>query len=255
MTALVVPLMIGVLAAGSPELWVVRLADGSCFTAVAPPEHSGRLAIAELDDGTPVSVRADRIVSVDRLTPTESNDSGPADQVNQLGPAAGDAPRVMDNTTLDAFMAALPAEDLPEPSGDARLFRFAASVEPAQLPPRREPGDKYGRGRRYWEERARPATAAVRRARLAEEVARRRLEEAERDLLFGSTVYASQDGGFSVTHYAQRGDRYALIRHVQILRDRLELAIANRTDAEQSWASLREEARRAGAWPGWLRVP
>lgn len=113
----------------------------------------------------------------------------------------------------------------PEPG-----LREAAPVEP---PEPFEPTDRNGRGEEWWRDRA--------------ERARQRLREAERELADAQSAADSWDRNPEVW-----GTEYWAMELAR-LRTRVERARIQVDEARRRWSDLEEDARKAGAWPGWLR--
>jgi hypothetical protein len=96
--------------------------------------------------------------------------------------------------------------------------------------------DRQGRGEQYWRERAGAAREDIRQAEQDLAVAQADLEAAERAYLGPS-----------------EGERNSFTIRIYEARDRVERARQDLRRANGRFEALQEEARKAGAFPGWLR--
>ena len=131
------------------------------------------------------------------------------------------------------------------PAGEARAHIEAARkgtpappTDPAASPPPSlaEPTDLQGRGEVYWRERAGEHRAALEEAAAEKALAEAALEAAERAWIGASDA-----------------EQATFVLDVLAARERAERARAEHRRAEGRWEALQEEARKAGAFPGWLR--
>ena len=106
----------------------------------------------------------------------------------------------------------------------------------AQIPQAAAPADRLGRGEELWRERAGAIRGALQQAEQGRAEAEAELEAAERAYLGGSGP-----------------ERTTFVVRVLEARDRAERARQEHRRASDSWETLQEEARKAGAFPGWLR--
>ena len=98
------------------------------------------------------------------------------------------------------------------------------------------PTDNLGRGEAYWRERAAAARGVLDEAEGNLAAAEAQLQAAERSYLGGSEP-----------------ERNTYVVRVIEARDIAERARREHRSASGRWEALQEEARKAGAFPGWLR--
>jgi hypothetical protein len=219
-------------AAGS---WVVVQQDGARVVFDSPPERRGaRLVGRLLAGGALVSLPLARI---DEAATRAANDPGapkpaPAPTATPVPrpfetPALGDLVKL--RTSGEEARAHLEGARKGTPS-PPRAVRDVPPVEVA------EPTDLLGRGERYWRERADRRREALEAAAADRQVAERVLAEAERAWLGVSEA--------ETTTY---------VLYLLAARERAERARQRHLTEQQRWEELGEEARKAGAYPGWLR--
>jgi hypothetical protein len=104
------------------------------------------------------------------------------------------------------------------------------------VPEEAGPTDRTGRDESWWRERAVAARGAAEESAAALAAAEAALEAAERSYLGGSEA-----------------ERTTFVLNVLDARNRAGEARDRHTRARARWEALQEEARKAGAYPGWLR--
>ena len=238
-----VPAPPGTAAAATPRSghpWVVVQTDGTRVTFEALPEsRSGRLVGRLQGSGTLVSVPAARV------------DTAATERANAPGAAAATLPAPTVRSTPGPFET--------PPLGDR--VRLKASGENARIilegvrtgtpspapqpgttptvapvPDEKAPTDNLGRGEAYWRERAGAARGVLDEAETNLAAAEAQLQAAERSYL-------------GVTG----AERNTFVVRVIDARAVAEKARAEHHSAAGRWEALQEEARKAGAFPGWLR--
>ncbi len=230
---------------GSP--WTVVQADGSRVVFAVPPENRGGRLVGKLEgSGTLVSIPAAR---VDAEATARANAPGtpaatpfarpvptpmpfatpPLGSQVKLKKTAEEAQKVLEGARTGS---PAPVRS-PAPSPGSRPADDAAG-EPALV--ESEPVDRQGRGEEFWRERAGAARAEI-------EQAERDLAVAEADLEAAERAYLGPG----------EGERNSFAIRVYEARDRTERARRDLRLATGRLEALEEEARRAGAFPGWLR--
>jgi hypothetical protein len=249
------------------------LTDGSVLHVVATPTVTNGLAVARLLDGTVISVPASRIDwaasgkrrdaelaqaerAAERAARAEQEGLAAAERTRRPVPRKPQSSFVT-NKTIETYAELEPPQGVPPAAGEAALTSLpgpAPEVAPGDAAPVRKLDDE-GNGPGYWHDRARDVHQALRRAELALESARRS-RQAEEDALIHGTVVTSAETGIQIHQVARtREELGAIAYRVSELRERERDAVAALEDAKQEEADLREEARRLGADPGWLRIP
>ena len=229
-------------ASGAP--WIVVQKDGTRVTFEAPPRATGGRLVGTLrGSGTLVSVPEAR---VDREATARANAPGAAEAP---APKAASTPRPFETPPLgdrarltksgeeaqrllEGTRAGTAAVSPPPPASPSRT----PSGDTVKVPEVTAPVDRMGRGEDYWRERA-----ATLRSELVE--AERHLAQAEADLESAERAYLGRS----------EAERTTFV--VQLIEARDRAARARREHGEFSvrWQALEEEARKAGAFPGWLR--
>ncbi|MBI5442246.1 MAG: hypothetical protein HY900_13675 [Deltaproteobacteria bacterium] len=219
--------------------WVLVQTDGSRVTFEAPPQNrSGRLVGRLHGSGTLVSIPTAR---VDTKATERANTSGAA--------AVPPPPRV--RPTLRPFEVPPLGDRVrmkTSPEDARKMLEGVRTGEPAPTPPpgttptvapvaeEKAPTDNHGRSATYWRERA-EATRGV-------------FDEAERNLAAAETQLKAAERSFLGVGEAERNTY--IVRVIEA-RDLAEKARAEHSSAKGRWEALQEEARKAGAFPGWLR--
>ncbi|MFN7987253.1 MAG: hypothetical protein U0529_07270 [Thermoanaerobaculia bacterium] len=251
MTALLL-LLLGLAAAGTPPPatpaeggpWIVVQKDGTRVTFDSPPRASGGRLVGTLrGSGTLVSVPEAR---VDREATAKANAPGavlapapkavatprpfetpPLGDRAKLTRSAEEAQRLLEGTRAGTGTASPSPPASPSPASPGEAVRVPAESAPV---------DRMGRGEEYWRERA-----GALRSELVQ--AERELAQAEADLESAERAYLGRS----------EAERTTFV--VQLLEARDRAARARREHGESSvrWQALEEEARKAGAFPGWLR--
>ncbi|MBK9966118.1 MAG: hypothetical protein IPP07_14890 [Holophagales bacterium] len=219
--------------------WIVVQTDGTRLKFEAAPEsRSGKLVGRLQGSGTFVSIPVAR---VDASATERANAPGAVAPTPPPRPAATprpfaipplgdrvrmktspeDARRILEGAKAGTPEASPPAGTTPSPS--------AAAEE-------RPPTDNHGRGETYWRERA-EATRGV-------------FDEAERNLAAAENQLKAAEQSFLGVGEAERNTY--IVRVIE-MRAVAEKARAEHTSAKGRWEALQEEARKAGAFPGWLR--
>jgi hypothetical protein len=233
-------------AAGKPtppsgRPWVLVQVDGTRVTFVALPEsRDGRFVGRLQGSGTLVSV------------PTVRVDAAATERANAPGAVAVTPPPRVPSTPRP--FEVLPLGDrvrMKARPEDARKILEGArqgtpvpvltpqpGTTPADVPAAEEkaPTDNLGRGEAYWRERAGAARGVVDEAEAALTAAEAQLAAAERSYLG-----------------VGEAERNTYVVRVIEARDVAEKARAQHRSASGRWEALQEEARKAGAFPGWLR--
>lgn len=242
------------LVALATSSYTVVLTDGSALRALSRPQVTESLAVATLDDGTLVSLPASRIdwdatevANRPRLPPTEPP-TPPAKSV--LAPRRA----VVSNETITGFNVAAPARGVPPPSGDAALTT-ASPAKPVASVSARAVSDKLGRDPEYWRERAR--TLRDRRRAVDNDVAAARASlAAEVDVALHGRKLSSSQSPLVVREFIQGEEERAAQRYrISVLEEAVREAEAHAATLRAEQSDLAQEARVAGADPGWLRLP
>ncbi len=219
-------------AAGS---WVVVQSDGARVVFDSPPERKGaRLVGRLLSGGALVSLPLAR---VDEVATRAANGPGMPKPVPV--PTATPAARPFETPPLgDLVKLRTSGEEARAHIEGARKGTPAPPRAVRDVPPLEvaEPTDLLGRGERYWRERADQRREALEAAAADRQVAERVLAEAEQAWL-----------GVSEAETA------TFVLQLLAARERAERARLAHLREQQRWEDLGEEARKAGAFPGWLR--
>lgn len=222
-------------AAEAPGAWVVVQRDGARLTFEAPPRQQGRRLVGRLaGSGTLVSVPAGEVDPEATRRANEPGEPAAAPARPAPTPRPFEAPPLGDRVRLvrpkEEAQAILEGarKGTPSPARTA-----TAAAETVEVP---EPTDRLGRGEGYWRERADERRAALEEAEAERTAAEAELAVAERAWLGASDA-----------------ERTTFVLQLLAARERAERARAIHRRAEERWESLGEEARKAGAFPGWLR--
>ena len=224
---------------GAP--WVVVQTDGARVNFARPPERRGARLVGRLRaGGALVSIPTAR---VDEEATRRANAKGAVAPVPGPAPARRPAPfetpplgdRVQLRTSGAEAGAHIEGarKGTPAPAREPAGAGLATDAPPPAAP---EPTDRLGRGEAYWRERAAELRAALEEAAAERAAAEAMLEAAERAWLGGSEA-----------------ERTTFVLNVLAARERAERARLEHRRAEGRWEALGEEARKAGAFPGWLR--
>lgn len=223
-----------------PAGWVVVRKDGARVTLDAPPRTEGGRLVGRLaGSGTLVSLPVAR---VDGEATARANAPGPP--AAAPSPSAGrPAPRPFETPALGQRVRLTMSgeearrhleeartgtpDDGPAPEGTPSAFPVAAQTGTT---------DRSGRDEGWWRERAAVARGAAEQAAAELAAAEAALEAAERSYLGGSEA-----------------ERTTFVVNVLDARNRAEAARAAHGRASERWVALQEDARKAGAYPGWLR--
>jgi hypothetical protein len=227
-------------APGEPpeEGWVVVRKDGARVTFEAPPRTEGGRLVGRLrGSGTLVSLPAAR---VDAKATARANAPGtPA----VVAIPAAPTPRPFETPPLgQRVRLTMSAEDARRHLEEARTGTPDSgpppgeTAAPAPVPEEAGAKDRIGRDESEWRERAAVVRSAAEEAAAALAAAEAALEAAERSYLGGSEA-----------------ERTTFVLNVLDARNRAEAARAEHRRARARWEALQEEARKAGAFPGWLR--
>lgn len=215
--------------------WIVVQRDGARVVFDSPPERRGtRLVGRLLSGGALVSLPLARIDDAATRAANEPGAPKPAP-----APTATPAPRPFETPPLgDLVKLRTSGEEARAHIEGARKGtpgppRAARDVPPVEVA---EPTDLLGRGERYWRERAGERREALEAAAGDRQIAERTLAEAERAWL-----------GLSEAETA------TYVLYLLEARERAERARQRHLREQQRWDELGEEARKAGAYPGWLR--
>jgi len=236
------PLLLAVLAlAGAPAPaaagstpWVVVRKDGARVTFAEPPARRGGRLVGRLAGaGTLVSIPEAR---VDDEATRRANRPGaiPPRSKAKPTPKPWETPPLGDQVKLRR--SAEEARRLLESVRGGTAAAPSATPAATDLPASTAPTDRFGRGEREWRERAAGAREEIESAAAELADAEAALEAAERAYL-GETD----------------AERTTFVVQVLEARRRAEAARAEHRRARARWEDLQEEARKAGAYPGWLR--
>lgn len=232
-------------AAPPPGGYAVVRKDGSVTWLLEAPVQKGTSWVGKLSPGGQLVSFPAAEVDVERTR--EANRKAPATPTPGVVPFEKKAPRKPTPTPAkklrksreeaEKALSALSGEpgggaasQKSGPRPEEPSLREAAPVEP---PETFEPTDRNGRGEEWWRDRA--------------ERVRQRLREAERELADAQVAAASWDRNPEVW-----GTEYWAME-LSRLRTRVEKARIQVDEARRRWSDLEEDARKAGAWPGWLR--
>lgn len=243
--ALLLPAALAALAVAAPPPeapWIVVQKDGGRVVfAGRPAVRSGKLVGSLAGTGTLVSVPVAR---VDEDATRKANEPG-SPAAASAAPKAVPTPRPFETPPLgDRVRLRASGEEasrILESSrkGDpATAPSPAAGAEEAEAEPRRvaEPTDRQGRDESWWRERAAVVRGDYESAGQVLAEAEARLEAAERAYLGGS-----------------QAERNTFVLRVNEERAAAEAARAEYRRASSAWEALQEDARKSGAFPGWLR--
>ena len=215
--------------------WVVVQQDGARVVFDAPPERRGaRLVGRLLSGGALVSLPLAR---VDEASTRAANELGAPKPVP--APTATPASRPFETPALGDLVKL-------RASGEEARAHIEGARKGTPSPPRpvrdvppvevAEPTDLLGRGERYWRVRADQRRESLEAAAAERQVAERVLAEAERAWLGLSDAETT-----------------TFVLQLLAARERAERARQAHLREETRWEELGEEARKAGAFPGWLR--
>lgn len=224
--------------AGRP--WVLVQADGTRVTFEAPPqERSGRLVGRLHGSGTLVSIPAARVDS----KATERANTPGAVAATLPAPTARPTPGPFATPPLgDRVRMKTSGEEARRILENAKIGTPAPTAQPGTtptvdpVPEEKAPTDNQGRGEAYWRERAGAARGVF-------DEAERNLAEAEAQLQAAERSYLG----------VGEAERNTYVVRVIEARDIAEKARVEHRSAAGRWEALQEEARKAGAFPGWLR--
>lgn len=245
--------LLAAIAAASPPAatkpgggWIVVQADGARVVLEAPPAtRDGRLVGRLAGAGTLVSIPVAR---VDAAATERANRTGAAPAPSPVSarqtPAPFATPPLGDLAKLTrspeearkVLESAVKGGTVPSPAPPPEGARTAGTAEPAATAELPEPKDLKGRGEAYWRERAAAARGVLEDAESSLAAAEAELRAAERSYLG-----------------VGEAERNTFIVRVIEARDVAERARAQHRSAAGRWEALQEEARKAGAFPGWLR--
>ncbi len=235
-------------AAAAPAAgpWVVVQKDGTRVTFETPPKSTGGRLVGNLrGSGTLVSIPETR---VDEGATVRANAAGAA-TVSAPPPKAVVTPRPFETPPLgERVRLTKSGEEAQRLLEGARAGTAAPPPPPGATPvPGTTPGpakavaeeapvDRMGRGENYWRERAGALRAAL-------EQAERELVQAEADLASAERAYL---GG-------SEAERATFVVRVIEARDLAATARRQHGLTSVRWQEFEDEARKAGAFPGWLR--
>lgn len=227
-----------------PRGWAVVRKDGSVTWLLEPPTVKGASYVGKLAPGGQlVAFPADDVDEArtraanahPTATPVPSN--VPFQQKPKVTPTPASkkklkVPRPKAEAALEELSSptATAGRRTPPPlSAPRERLAEAAELEVPEF----EPTDRYGHGEGWWRPRA--------------ERVRRHVTAAEADLRAAERAADSWDSNPEVW-----GTEYWAME-LSRLRARVERARMELADAQRRWSELEEDARKAGAYPGWLR--
>ncbi len=227
----------GLAGADAPSTFVLK--DGTEVTFAAPPETRGRALVGRLaGTGQLVSVPASA-VDQERTRARAARPAAPATPAPTAprpssGQSLGDAGKLNRSPEearrlLESARRADPAQRLEE----TEAVPGAAGKSPAS----RSEKDWQGRDQGYWADRARKVREQLGAARQELASARADRQAAEDAIPFGRSQGVWNTYGMAVNE----------------ARRREEAAAARVTELEGQLEKLSDEARKAGAPPGWIR--
>lgn len=232
-------------AAAPAGPWIVVQKDGTRVTFDSPPRTSGGRLVGNLrGSGTLVSIPETR---VDADATARANAPGAA-TLSAPPPKAVATPRPFETPPLgERVRLTKSGEEAQRHLEGARTGTAPPSPAPGTTPPpgtkagakpveEVAPVDRMGRGENYWRERASGLRAALDQAEAELAQAEADLEAAERAYLGGSEA-----------------DRTTFVVRVIEARDRAATARRQHGLTSTRWEAFEDEARKAGAFPGWLR--
>jgi len=206
---------------------VLVLDNGASLEVEGPVERRDGLVIFRSKDGELASVRETQVVGI--------LPRGTTGRADRLSGESGSRPAV-------APEAVFTNDDLPPPLESWKTLEppVAAGTEAQALPPLTYDTylDSEGHGEQWWRDR---------RAHLTTE-----LEEAQAEVDRAYEVFQNLKRAFGYIP-PEEPPSGRLLQGLQDARRRLDDALSRRDAAQASLDALREEARRAGALPGWLR--
>jgi hypothetical protein len=223
--------------APTPGSWVLVQTDGSRVVLAAPPEARGGRYVGKLEGpGTLVSIPAAR---VDAAATARAN--APQKRADRRSPRVAPTPRPFETPPLgERVKLKTSGNEARKVLEGARTGKPpstpAPGVSPVPEPEETEPTDRSGRGESWWRERADAVRGEL-------EEAPRSLAEAEASLEAAERAYLGES----------EGERATFVIHVVEARERAERAREEHRRAAARLEALQEEARKAGAFPGWLR--
>jgi len=237
----------------APASHLLVLTDSRAMWVEELPRAEGSLLVATLTDGTLVSLPAARV-------DWEATEQARVAAVRRREADAERAARkrrprraiLVTNATVEALGAADP---IPVTGRSGSVVQL--EMPRVQAPPPRPiiEQDDVGRGPDYWRDRARVVRHNIRIAERGVESAQRAFDRERDTLLHGRTV-SNSSGSLEVTQFMRTEQELAdhSIR-LRLLEDRLDDAKLVLDLARLEERDLRNDARRARADPGWLRLP
>jgi len=249
MLAPIAILALVLLTGPAPTGWWVVLRNGQALHVALKPETRGELLIVRLEGGATGSLHADEVERVVEA-PAEARDAPSSPVRRRRGQV-----RRLDNAALSAFTLAHPASTVPTTGATSNVVSLEVDTPPPAMAAEPEPErrDRNGRGRDYWASLARDAREAVRRARNELDAIRRHASELEHSVLYGVEIGEAVPGPGGTFFVNSAYSQTAMLVMLQDARAAQALAESRLKDAEEYEAILAEDARRAGALPGWLR--
>ena len=235
----------GAAAAPTPPArrpWVLVQSDGTRVAFEAPPQsRDGRFVGRLQGSGTLVSIPT---VRVDTAATERANATG-ADAATVPAPTVRSTPRPFETPPLgDRVRMKASPEDARRVLEGARAGTPAPvlsprpGASPTVVPASEEkaPTDNLGRGEAYWRERAGAARGVF--------------DEAERNLNAAEAQLRAAERSFLGVGEAERNTYVVRVIDARAV---AEKARSEHHSAAGRWEALQEEARKAGAFPGWLR--
>jgi hypothetical protein len=234
------PFLLALALAAPAEPYVVLRADGSRILLMEPPRAKGRLLIGRLwPDGTLVSFPASEVAARGAPPPPAPPSATPTRSLLELlsRPPRPTPVPLGDKAKLNRPRAEAEHE-LKKASGTARKEEPEPGGTATPLPAPRvpDPVDVKGRGEEWWRARADGVHREIASAREGVAGAEAELDTWERN--------GVPPGG---------GDRSWWGYELQQRRDAVDRAKERLADAQRRQSELEDEARRAGAYPGWVR--
>ena len=219
------------LAAGTGSRWIVVGKDGAVTLLAAPPERKGERYVGRLaDTGALVSIAA---AEVDEPRTAEANAAPrPAPTVAAPKPVLGRTPIPSEEARRLRVSRQEAEKSLSAASGTGAGAALPPAAEAFPAVTAAPPRDRNGHGEAWWRKRAEPV--------------RTRAARAEADL---ARSIASRDSWERTPGAGTPAWQVRLHR----LGEAVTKAQGRVDDAARQEEKLAEEARKAGAYPGWIR--
>jgi hypothetical protein len=242
---------------------ILTFAMSFCFSPLASSEEAAKPESAKRQEEKPRlphrrlkgGFKGRSVASGDNASEKQAADTGSGSGAS----APAGAPMVITNQMVrESEPPGRPARKTRAPAASRRSSAEAAPAEPdrpakvpapdsdsSSTPPAADGADGgfkdlQGHGKAYWQERARAARDRVAAARRDLDESEARVSRDENDF------YSWDDGQYRDNVIKPEWDR---------AKEAVERAKRELQDATDALSSLEDEARKAGAFPGWIREP